>query len=200
MLCLLASCSSTQDEGRLDSLLAVQESAETTLESTRMAYEEAPTDRRALYNYAYLLLHEGQGEEALEVIREAQALYAPSLRFSYLEAAAYYSLGRHQSYLATYGDILSWDPANVDVLATLAEYEHFHFHEEAARSYAERALDYAPTDSRALSVMALYEPYFASLATPLSDRQAPERRKAPSLPSTHFPIDVETLSAELSTR
>ena len=156
--------------------------------------------RRLPQTGGFRRLHEGQGEEALEVIREAQALYAPSLRFSYLEAAAYYSLGRHQSYLATYGDILSWDPANVDVLTTLAEYEHFHFHEEAARSYAERALDYASTDSRALSVMALYEPYFASLATSLSDRQAPERRKAPSLPSTDFPIDVETLSAELSTR
>lgn len=200
MLCLLASCSSTQDEGRLDSLLAVQESAEATLESTRMAYEEAPTDMRALYNYAYLLLHEGQADLAIEVIGEAQALYAPSLRFSYLEAAAYYEMGRHQSYLAVYEDILSWDPANVDVLATLAEYEHFHFHEEAARTYAERALYYDPTNRRALSVMALYEPYFASLATALAEQKAPEQRKAPSLPGTHFPIDIEGLSAELSTR
>ena len=181
---LLTSCASGVDEGEMRSLLSVQESAEATLESTRRAYELDPGDERALYNYAYMLTASGNVEEGLRIAEEGAAQNPESLRFAYLVAHAQYALGRHQSYLSTLDSILDWDVANTEVMDRLALYHHFHFHDDIAAYYALMALEYRPEDAVALSIMALSEPYYASLS-PLPEEKVKEDRwrdRSPSIP------------------
>lgn len=165
-LLLLTSCSTSMREAGIASLLAAAQSPEETRENTRQAYESYPDDERVQYNWAYILTEEGEYEEALSVVDRALGQNPTSLRFHYLKANILYTQGFHQSWKNEMEEILSFDSANTDVLLTLAQYEVAHFHDEASRNLALLVLETDSGNSTALSILACFDPFFASIAQP----------------------------------
>lgn len=191
---LLASCQGTGPVA--DALLAGSSDPAVSLEMAEEAYLSYPDDSRVLYNYAYMLLSQGDEDGAIKVADEGLAMDPTSLRFNYLKASALRSQGRLRSWEALMEDVLSFDPANIEALSALASFNETFFHHDRAVEYAKRVLYYEPTNQAALGILAKDDAYFASLASTSVEAvwTDPDRITAPTIP----PHDIDSALADLA--
>lgn len=169
---LLASCTTSTA-----ALPPAGASADESLGILAEAYQHASGTREIVYNYAFALISQGDGERALEVTEEYLSENPQELRFLMLKAYIQRTLYHMESYLNTLNEILLLDPANVTVRLERAKYYESRGNSAAAVQDAKTILTYDIKNSDALELLSSYDPFYAALSHKVQEEVTEELLK-----------------------